>query len=509
MKIIMLLMCAALFARGGEYDTVIHPSTIWNKNARWFMYAPALEFIQANNATEYRFTIVATNGITKMLSAKAPRVTLDGVWSALPVGWVNVKCEAVAQDGSTKCVGERRFWKARGFEQGSYGPRVRPYAEAAKMIYDYVFNRSETKYLLEIGKFDMKDPINSYASKAGAALIRAMVHYAELEPTKREQALAVARAAAKYLLESSEKADAPLANFPQTYLGPGEAKTGIKNAGLIMTSYPASVASAYVQLYKATQEKCYLEEAEKIARTYLKLQGADGTWFLKVRAADGKEVNPNRLVPMQSTVPMFDALFDVTGKREYRRAADRAFAYIDNTRLQDWNWEGQFEDVPPSEKYNNLTKHDACATAIYIGKRFKGDKARIAQMREIIRFTEDQFVCWEPPCNGETVKWAGWKSSPTYKTWHCPSALEQYNCYWPIDASAAKVLRTYLALYKAEGNPIDLAKARALGDTMTRVQKVNGCMPTWWATPNCSGQDWVNCMIASARALEELATFDE
>ena len=56
------------------------------------------------------------------------------------------------------------------------------------------------------------------------------------------------------------------------------------------------------------------------------------------------------------------------------------------------------------------------------------------------------------------------------------------------------------------GEPELLAKARALGDTITRVQTPEGRIPTFW-THDTLGQplyDWLNCMGSSAGALLEL-----
>ena len=80
--------------------------------------------------------------------------------------------------------------------------------------------------------------------------------------------------------------------------------------------------------------------------------------------------------------------------------------------------------------------------------------------------------------------------------------MEQYYWYVPIDGSASKLIRTYLALYRAEGNPLDLAKAKALGDSMTRVQNPEGDIPTHWkGESHCS---WWNCLLCDVEALQEL-----
>ena len=89
------------------------------------------------------------------------------------------------------------------------------------------------------------------------------------------------------------------------------------------------------------------------------------------------------------------------------------------------------------------------------------------------------------------------------ESWRCPAVLEQYNCYVPIDSSAAKMVRTGLAMVRATGNPLDLARARALGDAIVRETHDDGYLPTFWMR-TC--EDWPNCMLASAAALAELSS---
>ena len=67
----------------------------------------------------------------------------------------------------------------------------------------------------------------------------------------------------------------------------------------------------------------------------------------------------------------------------------------------------------------------------------------------------------------------------------------------------------------ADPNPLYLEKARTLGDSMTNIQHDNGCIPTHWVNVKADpkgyrgyekpGDEWVNCLIASARALANLA----
>ena len=88
------------------------------------------------------------------------------------------------------------------------------------------------------------------------------------------------------------------------------------------------------------------------------------------------------------------------------------------------------------------------------------------------------------------------------ESWRCPAVLEQYNCYVPIDSSAAKMISTWLAMYRATNNPLDLERARTLGEAIIRETRDDGYLPTFWMNKR---EDWLNCMLASASALAALA----
>ena len=68
------------------------------------------------------------------------------------------------------------------------------------------------------------------------------------------------------------------------------------------------------------------------------------------------------------------------------------------------------------------------------------------------------------------------------------------------------MIRAYLAMWRAEGDPLDLAKARQLANSITRVQLDSGRVPTFW-THNWLGSetyDWFNCMESSMMVLLEI-----
>ena len=488
----------------------------WNVNAKLFLYPPSFPFRTVPGAGAYRFEVLDDAHRRHVFDAATPDASLAPVWAALPVGFVEVRCRALDAAGADLGeAGTRRFWRAAPFDPAEYPPVARTYREARRAILSHLLSWPELADLEARGVPDITAGSNftSYPSKMQSAVIEAMLAAAEELPGARDRAMRLARLSAEYLLSTAEPAGAPLAGFPATYVGSGQLAGAY--AGQHMLVYPADAGQALLALHRATDETRWLAAAEEIGRTYLRLQGDDGTWFLKMNAADGSPVSRNRLVPT-TVAPFLDDLAEATGDGAFREAAARAFDAIARGPLVDWDWEGQFEDVRPAERrYQNLTKHMPCETALYMLQRFPGDKARVAQAREILRFAEDQFVMWRAPCRPDGT--GPWNPIYPFWSWHTPAVLEQYSCYSPIDASSAKLIRTYLALHAAEGRPLDLAKARALGDSMVRNQDVSGRLRTYWIPESGDGSafagavrlprggDWFNCMVADAEALGALA----
>ena len=483
-----------------EYDVPVRPIGIngqveWNAAATQFMYAPTFAFRTVKGAVKYRFVLVDEKGLSHCFEADTPHAALSPVWGETAAGMCALKVVGVdAGGGECGISGERKFRKMAPFCAKRYPKPEMDYRAASRMILSYVFKRPYLEYLLRHGKPDSSYPLNSYPSKMLAAQIVGMIRYAQLNPQDRDRALRIARLNADHLISTAQPPDAPLAYFTPTYDGRGEAGNGYlgeKFRGQHMLHYPAAVAQAFFAFSGETGEMKYRDFGIRIADTYVRLQGEDGTWWQKVDEKDGRPVADNRLVPTR-IIPMLEKAAEITGNSKYHVVAMRAFGYLEKGPMADWSWDGQFEDIYPAPRYHNLSKYGPCDTAIYLLGRFPGDPRRIGQAREMLRFSEDQFVVWE---------------APYHPHWKTPVVLEQYHCYEPIDESVAKLISTYLALYRAEGNPTDLAKAKALGDSMTRVLLPDGRLRTYWNTDSTTNEneDWVNGQVASALALEELA----
>ena len=503
----------------------------WNGYATFFRYAPAFGFKVISDAARYRLSMKSKGGASVSFMADSPEAPLSPIWNGLANSQWTVVCEGINTEGKVLGkAGERTFVKIAPFT-GNYASAARPYRKAARMIYEYMTSLPAMKTLVDTGVPDQNYQHNAYPSKTHAAHIKAMLRWAEVDPKNREKAMRFARASGEYLLSQLEPADAPLAFWPPTYgrkpleydpkanggknrkaMVGNDPEGAAKYRGQVMTLYPADVGVQFVALAQATGEKKYLEAAKGIGETYLKTRRPDSTWALKYWLATGEVQCPNPLVPTRPMV-LFERLADATGEAKWRKAADECFAWLEKGPLTDWNWDGQFEDIEPRPPYMDLTKHNAIEVMFHLLKR-RGDDLAVRKLaRELLRWSEDQFVFWEAPCRpDEKVPRAGSGIPFAPGKWHYPSVFEQYSCYISIDSSASKMIAAYLAMYRAEKNPLDLAKARTLADAITQVQEPSGRVPTFWAAKDewisDVRYDWLNCMASSAAALVDVATFD-
>ena len=472
----------------------------WNAHAKAFIHPPAFEFQEVKGATAYHFVLMTEQtgrtGVPPVHSwvASKPWLPLSAdVWDSLKPGYYTLRVTGAGRNVAS-VAGERTFYRAAVFH-GPYPKGACDYRTAARRVYAAVYNLPQVQ-----GWKTSDDPpkgydLYCYPAKILSSMIRALVRHTKAtyktSPKEAEDALRLARKMADWLIAHSQPADAPLAHFPPTYWG-DRRDVAVKNAGQNMLLYPAHAALAYLDLADVlcraghgADSRKYRDAALAIARTYAKLQGADGTWPLKLREKDASPVRANRLVPGRYILGLFDSLVPCDAALAPTR--DRAFAYVLDGPVKTWNWDGQFEDMDPMPPYKNLQKGVAADTALRLFAL-----GRVAEGCELVDWCEDQFVVWSDPIHN--MDWKNWKT---------PTALEQYDYYTPIDASMGDMIGAFAAAYKATGNGLYLEKAKALADNITRNQRADGTIPTYFDSRK--GSDWANCMIYVADRLELLA----
>ena len=187
------------------------------------------------------------------------------------------------------------------------------------MGFESLLDRKENRYFLSQGKPDPSYDLNCYPAKMYAALARGFVRYAETCPGRRDELLLTARRCCDHLISISQPKDAPLANFPPTYLG--ENYTSKQYNGMNMLDYPAGAGSAYLKLEEATGDPAYLQAAEKIGQYYLNTVQPNGSWFLIVSLKDGAPVSGAYCLPLEVIVPFLKRLAARPGDSRYDRLA--------------------------------------------------------------------------------------------------------------------------------------------------------------------------------------------
>jgi len=312
----------------------------WNAHSKAFIHPPAFEFKEVDGASEYRFSLekadpgragrprpadsgragrprpadTARPEAAPYHSWTAPKPWLPipaDIWDSLPPGYytLSVTCEAARGAPQTfpprLAADERTFYRAAVFH-GPYPAGACGYREAARKVYAAVYNMPQVQ-----GWKTSDDPpkgydLYCYPAKILSSMIRALCRHG------KDDSIVLARKMADWLIAHSQPADAPLAHFPPTYWG-DRRDVAVKNAGQNMLLYPAHAALAYLDLAdvlsragNGADSQKYHAAALAIARTYAKLQGADGTWPLKVREKDGSPVRANRLVPGRYILGLFD-----------------------------------------------------------------------------------------------------------------------------------------------------------------------------------------------------------
>ena len=467
----------------------------WNGFAKKFIYAPSFDFQRVEGAANYLFT-ATSNDEKWSFTADNPQSPLSPICNQIPQGTdVTLTVEGLAADGTVLgVVGERKFWRDYGFNP-PYTGAVRGYREAAILGMLYVHTKPAVQRFATSSEPDMSYVYFTYPCKIIGAVVQVETLLAKTAPAYAENALAIAKGAAQFLIDHARKPGEPLAYFPPTYYKQYMASKFPENQGKTMAMEAASAGEAYLDLYDATGDKLYLEQALGIADTYLRLQCEDGSWHIKYDFATGEPVNDSKAM-LHPLLGYFLRLEKEYGQTKYTNARIRGEKWMAEHILDKFDMTGQFEDVAVEniKPYENLTNCTAAPYASYLLKRGASSE-EIATAYELVRFSEDQFVYWDMQV-GEK----GYKRDAT------PCVYEQYKYTMPVDASTCNVSNAMLELYEQTGDELMFAKAKALIDNITVVQCVNtGKIPTTWRIRfGYNPTFWTNCSYSSICTLLRL-----
>lgn len=494
-----------------EYSVPLRPgyeevNPYWNEFSTKFIYAPAFDFAPVEGAVSYRYAIGPDTVPGKSIdfapltfTAGSPGLSLSPVWSHVPVTKVLLTVEGLDGKGRVVGVAGQRVFRRDFAYSGPYNGPARSYREAALKGMLFIHNLPQVKAWLTKSEPDMTYTYYAYANKIVSAIIRNECLVAANVPSQRDDALAIARAAARFLMDNSQPATAPLAYFPPTYYKGQMA--GVADAGetATMTMDANYTVQALLDLYDATVDSVYYRRALDITRTYVRLQRSDGSWPIKVSYDTGEPVSETGAM-LHSICMVADRMARQYGVTEFVPMLDKAERWMHDVALRTFDLNAQFEDVSVLglKPYENLTNYVAANYARYLLDKAEPTAADIADARQLIQLSEDQFVHWDclPDSDG-------------LRHYNTPCVVEQYKFRVPVDNSAANVSGALLRYYKVTGDTLAYAKAKALVDNMTIQQHAqSGYLPTYWDYRNARADElsmWTNCAYTVIERLLEFA----
>lgn len=489
-----------------EYLTPIRPASegrnpCWNEFCKKFIYAPAFDVKAVEGADNYKFIIKEKDGSGEWsFTSTDPCADLSPIWASVPPSKVDLTVLAI--DGKENVLDtayKRSFLRDFPFE-GPYNSNVRPYREAAVMAALYIHKTPGAQKFKEtfVPDLDLYSHF-TYANKVIGGLISVEAKIAEYVPSLKEEALLIARNAAKFLIDQSRPEGDRLEYFPPTYYGDRVASKNDWNVGRTMTMDACYSGNAFLDLFRVTGDSLYYDRALKIADTFMKIQNEDGSFPIKVYFETGEPVNEVKamLHPILNYTRRLENEYGVT---KYADMSARAAKWMKEVALETFDLTGQFEDVTVEglKPYQNLTNCTASPYASYI-LRGHPSAEEIEDARDLIRLSEDQFVHWNALPNKDGVRPIA-----------TPCVYEQHRYQVPVDNSSCNVANAYLDLYEATGDELAFAKAKALVDNLTVVQDItNGKIPTTFdlRSPerNKRRTYWINCTNASITILLRMA----
>lgn len=489
-----------------EYLTPIRPASegrnpCWNEFCKKFIYAPAFDVKAVEDADNYKFIIKEKDGSGEWsFTSTDPCAGLSPIWASVPPSKVDLTVLAI--DGKENVLDtayKRSFLRDFPFE-GPYNSNVRPYREAAIMAALYIHKTPGAQKFKETSVPDLDLYSHfTYANKVIGGLISVEAKIAEYVPSLKEEALLIARNAAKFLIDQSRPEGDRLEYFPPTYYGDRVASKNDWNVGRTMTMDACYSGNAFLDLFRVTGDSLYYDRALKIADTFMKIQNEDGSFPIKVYFETGEPVNEVKamLHPILNYIRRLENEYGVT---RYADMSARAAKWMKEVALETFDLTGQFEDVTVEglKPYQNLTNCTASPYASYI-LRGHPSAEEIEDARDLIRLSEDQFVHWNALPNKDGVRPIA-----------TPCVYEQHRYQVPVDNSSCNVANAYLDLYEATGDELAFAKAKALVDNLTVVQDItNGKIPTTFdlRSPerNKRRTYWINCTNASITILLRMA----
>lgn len=469
-----------------------------------FIYPPVFTLLPPKDAVHYQAQFSDAKGNKIETSATIPSIDMSGIWSKIAPGRFTGKICALDKDGRTIAQLKKEWHKARQFP-GNAAPIPQKLNDVVEGVAKFLLNyRNPKAYepdrppLLWHAAVQDKGELHDFVYPAwGHALMAEFfLHYAawdQVSEQQKEEAQKLARSLLDDLSKHRTVDGCPYANL--YYSSATRGKHGGGSEGETITPTMSGHAGRALLMFGLEfKDQSFIRAAWQTALSLVRVQHEDGSFPFRVNPQTGavRQLYTSNIMPV---VLFWDALLaspadsgvseDTASARDAISAArKRALAWMMNGPWKDYRWEGMYEDVEELPAYENLQWFDASMAVSYVLARPEEFPSQREQALAITRWIEDQFLCWH---DDDVHREAS-------RIPYTPAALEQYRCYSPIDAHAARAIDLFLSVWRATGDESYRMRACALAGSLAGSQRSNGAIPTWW---------WLNHVPASGEAPKE------
>ena len=205
-----------------------------------------------------------------------------------------------------------------------------------------------------------------------------------------ERARDASRIWADWLIDhGSTPADNPTPHLPlstYSYYGKAYTKELIDVLELDKASF---VGIAYLDVFSVTGDKKYLEAAERIAKTLMPRQQADGMFPFRVDLKTGKVLKDYTCSQLWH-VQFFASLADRTGDEQYRSVSRRALQWLLDGPIKDNKWVGFYGDIKSDRE--SFDQWVALDTAQWLIDHHEENDAYLPAVKNILAFVRDKLT---------------------------------------------------------------------------------------------------------------------
>lgn len=420
------------------------------------IYAPAFNAAMVEGATDYRFVVFFNGESVAQFQANEPWSSLEPVWSDIPVGPDHRDSYVLsiqAVDNSGVSVGSAQTFHFR--KKASYDGFWTDIPENAPerlvqnlkwMMFSPPFGPFASD-IAAVATYPSSSKTGNSDAYVGWSVANAM-HVLSLRSTdhkERELASSMVDRAGEWLWS---RGTGPR-NFPQYHWDQ------------MYTSVWAALT--FVDLYQVSPKEKWRRRALNFADAYRELQLQNGTWTWAGASHLVSYPNNNSYFTGKEPWPEFDAgeflyflgkVRTVLETDEYADVEQKALQWERENSAKTFFWRSHASKMSSNSGSRPERPMSALFFAQYLIDYTEPSDDDIYLIEEIARYCEDQFVVWKGIGNNSL---------------EIPYTLdESYG-----SQAASKLALVYFFLHKKTGDPLHLAKAKALMNGVLATQNPN------------------------------------